>query len=193
MLKTNIYFWKNRHSCHNTQCSNMAMITKDAGFIMFVTTLLSIDCFYMKGHSYEMRLCSTHRNTCRAPEWINNVFPFIFRNCAWSVRIFSNHVQECHWPDGSYDTKYIEDRWPAICKTILCQQTTERIWYDCSKLCTCKQQQVPFQSKNINKIKCSITVLSHWCAFLSLSLSPMALQPRAGLGLLQEFPPSFPV
>lgn len=53
MLKTNTYFWKYQHNYYNTQCSNIATTTKNAGFIIFVTTLLSIDCFYMKGYSYE--------------------------------------------------------------------------------------------------------------------------------------------
>ena len=41
-------------------------------------------------------------------------------------------------------------------------------------------------------IICNILISTGYYS-LRLSLSPTALQPGVGLGLLQEFPPSFPV
>jgi len=37
------------------------------------------------------------------------------------------------------------------------------------------------------------TISYHILYYITISLSPMALQHGVGLGLLQEFPPSFPV
>jgi hypothetical protein len=48
--------------------------------------------------------------------------------------------------------------------------------------------------RNVNVwVMYSACDMRHVCRVISLSLSPTALQPGVGLGLLQEFLPSFPV
>jgi hypothetical protein len=52
-----------------------------------------------------------------------------------------------------------------------------------SEFCKLCYDTIPVQSASANVL----------FLYLSLSLSPTALQPGVGLGLLQEFPPSAPV
>ena len=58
--------------------------------------------------------------------------------------------------------------------------------------CRCGFTMIQFCLFYHQIVQPSLAKTEYWL-FVSLSLSPTALQPGVGLGLLQEFPPSFPV
>lgn len=53
------------------------------------------------------------------------------------ARILVHENEERHRPDDSDDAENIKDRWPAIVKPVLGQQTRQRHRNDCTELSAC--------------------------------------------------------